>query len=176
VKMWNSAGELEATQILGDPVTDLAVSPDGKLLATTMGRFGEKPHGAAVLLNRDTGEVLRQVEDSSSPVQAAAFNSDSRWLLTGGQDNMARLWDVKTGKEHAKFVHEHPVMAVALTADARYAATGTVDDNVTRIWETATGREVVRLTRPGPHRYVQFTPNGQRLLTGSFDPSGVLLE
>jgi len=176
VKMWNSAGQLDTTQILGDPVTDLAVSSDGKSLAATMGRFGEKPHGATVLLNRDTGEVLRQIEDSSSPVQAAAFSADSRWLLTGGQDSMARLWDVKTGKEHAKFVHEHPVMAVALSADARYAATGTIDDNVTRIWETATGREVVRLTHPGPLKYVQFTPNGQRLLTGSFDASGVLLE
>jgi len=175
VKIWNAAGQLEATQGLADPVTGLAVSSDGKSLAATMGRFGQKPHGATVLLNRDTAAVLRQIEDSSSPVQAAAFSSDSRWLITGGQDNMARLWDVKTGKEHAKFVHEHPVNSVALIADARYAATGSAD-NVTRIWETATGREVVRLTHPGPLRYLQFTPNGRRLLTGSFDPSGVLLE
>jgi WD40 repeat protein len=175
VKIWSSAGQLEATQSLADPVTDLAVSSDGKSLAVAIGRLGQKTHGAAVLLNRDTGEVLRQIEDSSSPVQAAAFSSDSRWLVTGGQDNMARLWDVKTGKEHAKFVHEHPVMAVALTVDARYVATGSTD-HVTRIWETATGRELVRLAHPGPLKFVQFTPTGQRLLTASFDPSGVLLE
>ena len=55
VKKWSFGGQLTATLEQTDPVTDMAVSADGRRLAVTMGRFGEAPHGATVLWDLTTG-------------------------------------------------------------------------------------------------------------------------
>ena len=175
VKKWSFGGQLAATLEQTDPVTDMAVSENGRRLAVTMGRFGEAPHGGTVLWDLTTGKPLRQIETSSVPLQAAEFSSDSHWLVTGGQDNTARLWDATTGVERRRFVHDHPVWTVAINEDAQYVATGTIDRE-TRIWEITTGRELVRLVHPGPVRLVRFTPGAKHVLTASFDASGVLLQ
>lgn len=143
--MWDSSGHLDRACKVDDPVTGLAVSPDGKLLAVTVGRFGQHPHGAAALLDINTGEVLRQIQNSPWPVETASFSADSRRLLTGGQDNTARIWDVSSGKELGTFVHEHPVMTVAIAPDGQHVATGSTDaDSAARVWDGTTGRELVR--------------------------------
>jgi WD40 repeat protein len=175
VNVWSSSGKLQNTLTVADPVTGLALSPAGKSLAVTMGRFGLNPHGGTVLFNLGTGQVIQQLEESRSPIQAAGFSIDSKWLLTAGQDNVARLWNLRTGKQVAKLVHEHPVMAAVLTPDGRYALTGSVD-SVARIWETTTGYELVQLKQTGTPRSVRFIANRRDVLVASFDPSGILLK
>src|SRR5205807_1316106 len=38
-------------------------------------------------------------------IVSAALSPDGQWLLTTGEDKVARLWQVKTGREIFQFVH-----------------------------------------------------------------------
>jgi WD40 repeat protein len=104
-------------------------------------------------------------------VNSVAFSPHGKLLLTGSDDNMARLWNAATGKAirtlrgHTKFVSN-----AAFSPDGKLIATASWDKTA-RIWDTATGHPVGRPLR-GHQRAVQwasFSPNGKLIVTGSRD-------
>jgi len=63
-----------------------------------------------------------------------AFSRDGRRVLSGSDDHTVRLWEVKTGKELARFTgHANAVTTVALSQDGRFALSGGIDNTV-RLW------------------------------------------
>src|SRR5206468_2120363 len=53
-------------------------------------------------------------------VRSIAYSPDGRWLVSGGDDNMVRLWDAASGKEIRCFTgHTHWVAAVCFAPDGR---------------------------------------------------------
>ena len=72
------------------------------------------------------------------PSRAVAISADNRWLVTGSEDNTARLWDL-TAKEPASASivlrgHEDAILAVAISADNRWLVTGS-GDKTARLWD-----------------------------------------
>jgi len=103
-------------------------------------------------------------------VQGLAFSPDGRFLATGSQDNLVRLWDVATGKELRRFVgHENWVQHVAFSPDGRTVASSSSDWTV-RLWEVVTGKQRGRVT--GQRSMVtplEFSPDGRFLALGGID-------
>src|SRR5262249_32632595 len=89
-----------------------------------------------------------------------------RTVLTTDHDGGVRVWDAATSKEQkGPAGHKDVVWDVAVSADGRFAASGSSDGSV-RVWELATGREVCRRTEPrNPVYHVAFTPDSRGLLT-----------
>ena len=79
------------------PVTAVAFSPDGKLLATA--------GNAIKLWDVSSGKQLRALAGHSpmyplpSMVSSIAFSPDGKYLASGGMDNQIKLWDVASGRE-----------------------------------------------------------------------------
>jgi WD40 repeat protein len=68
-------------------------------------------------------------------VTAVALSSDGRRLLSGSEDNTARLWDAATGKAIATLAgHTAQVTAVAFSPDGTRVLTGS-RDNTARLWD-----------------------------------------
>jgi WD40 repeat protein len=66
-------------------------------------------------------------------VVSAAFSADGAFLLTGAQDDTARLWHVPTLKPVGPAIkHQKPVTAVAFSPDGKSIATGS-EDGIVRL-------------------------------------------
>jgi WD40 repeat protein len=56
-------------------------------------------------------------------IRRLAVSRDDRWVLTGGADNFAVLWDVQDSRELVRLPHSAPVLSVAFSPDPATALT-----------------------------------------------------
>ena len=75
-----------------------------------------------------SGECLRILNGHTNSVTATVFSKDTRYALSGSDDNTVRLWNVQS-IECLRVLEEHTdsVTAVALSGEARYALSGSTD-------------------------------------------------
>src|SRR5439155_392060 len=104
-----------------DDVWSVAVSPDGRLLAT-----GSKDNTAR-LIEIPSGREVARIPHGGT-VRSIAFSLDGRLLATGSADNTARLLEIPSGREVAQIPHGGAVYMVAFSPDGRWLATGSADN------------------------------------------------
>jgi sugar lactone lactonase YvrE len=112
------------------PVSAVAFSPDGLLLASAAGRVeAERPEQGEVLLWRaDTGEVVHRLTGHVRRPTTVAFSPDGQRLASAGWDGEVKLWDVATGQEVLTLTAgAEAVMHVAFSPDGRWLAAGSLD-------------------------------------------------
>jgi WD40 repeat protein len=103
-------------------------------------------------------------------VDAVAFSPDGRLLVTGGKDNLLKLWDTKTRRELATLTgHTGHVRSVAFFPDGKTLVTGS-NDGTAMIWDLATRQPLETLSG---HAFkvssVALSPDAKTLATGSED-------
>jgi hypothetical protein len=120
----------------------------------------------------------------------ADFSPDGSLVITGCNDNDARIWDVADPshpvRRHRLQGHTAAVTSAAISRDNLRAATGS-QDGMAKIWRLprkaavnavdATGgaKEVLSLKRHGAEvTSVHFSPDGQSVLTSSLDQTAIL--
>jgi WD40 repeat protein len=107
---------------------------------------------------------------STSNVNCVAASPDGRHIVSDGEGNTLKIWDVETGREVRTLKgHTWVPSCVAYSPDGKYIASGSKE---TKIWDAETGREV--RTLEGHARGVgclAFTPDGQWLVSSGNDPS-----
>jgi WD40 repeat protein/serine/threonine protein kinase len=170
-------------------VTDLALSRDGRRLAT--GGTNTK----IALWSLPDGKRTRLIIGHLDPVTAVAFADEDRLLLSASEDGTARMWGMDRSAEVAEFRgHALTVRSLAFSPDGRRLASVS-DDHSVRIWDVASEQEVRKggeqeIERappkpdgtPGPVRRVTtysghqslvfalaWRPDGKRLATGGLD-------
>ena len=79
------------TELPDGALTTVAVSPDGRTVATAGMRT------PVTLIDAASGEVKSGILGPGLPIWALAFSLDSRALYTGGADRSVRQFDVATG-------------------------------------------------------------------------------
>jgi WD40 repeat protein len=123
-------GAPDGLRMRGDsPILSLALSPNGKLLATGHG------DGAIHLWRAPNGERLAALRGHTWTVYALGFTPDGRTLLSGSADGTVRLWDVASESERRSYRwHKRWVTCAALSPDGMTAAAGS-DDATVVVWD-----------------------------------------
>jgi WD40 repeat protein len=145
----------------------LAVSPDGKTLASGGERVGPFLWDAA------TGKAFDLTPNGSriKPwVQGLAFAPDGKTLAVADTHGRVRVWDVAGRRElHRYDEHADGILQISLSPDGKQAATAGGDGTV-RIWDVATGRAVQSWTADDTRSVfaVAYTPDGRSVLTSGW--------
>lgn len=116
------------------------------------------------------GVELRTFTGHTGAVTSVAYSSNGKYVLTGGEDHLVKLWDAASGKEVRTFTgHRGSVTSVAFSPDGNLAVSGSSDSTL-RLWEVGTGRELHATGNFGwKITSVAFSPDGKLLASAADD-------
>jgi len=153
-----------------DTIYSIALSPDGKTLAT--GSYDQK----IKLWNVQTGEEIRTLSGHNGCVFDLAFRPDGKILASASADRTVKLWDVATGERRDTL--SQPLKeqyAVAFGLDGKRLVAGGVDNRI-RVWqisesaaETTNPILEARFAHEGAILNLAFSSDGKTLLSSAED-------
>ena len=149
------------------PITSLAYSPDGKILA--VGGYQK-----VELKATDTGKVLATLTGHVDYVRSLAFSPDGKWLAAAGglpaRQGEIKMWDV-AAHQLLRTLNGHTdcIYSVAVSPDGKLLASGSYDKTII-LWDAATGKDLKTLRDHIDAVFgVAFSPDGKWLASGSQD-------
>jgi WD40 repeat protein len=168
VHLWDTkSGQERGEPILFPPAAEvhIALSPDGKVLATLQVGSGET---GLKLWDTATGGALELLAVEPSDARVLAFTPDGRALATAG--GPVRL--LGFGTEHAIRAFKGPpgfIRSIAVSPDGATIATAGGDGTVT-LWDVAAGvpKATLKADTQAARRVV-FSPDGKLLAAGGGD-------
>lgn len=116
-------------------------------------------------------DLIRKINPRTG-VTSLAFSPDGKWLASGSEDSVVRLWSLEEERREVKQFtgHRGVISSIAFSPDSRSLASAALEDNVIRVWNVAQNQEVKLLQgHEGPVSSVAFSPDGQYLASGSQD-------
>jgi WD40 repeat protein len=145
VRLWQVATGDEVVPAVGHPgpVTTVAVSPDGNLLATC-----SNFDGAIRLWDTATGREVRRLSGTHTGVDEVTFSPDGRLLASAAWGQPVLLWNMATGAVVHRLVDHSSLGAyLRFAADGKTLATAGQETAV-GLWDCGTGKLVRELTAP----------------------------
>jgi WD40 repeat protein len=138
-----------------------ALSGDGHLLATI---------GAANSVgvrDLDTGRE-RALSGLAGPSSTPVFSPDRRWIASGSEDALVRIWNVTTGQLRVLKGHSGGIGRVAFSPDGRLLASWG-DDRTLRLWDVESGAPRILRGHLEGIKDVAFSPDGRQVVSASRD-------
>jgi WD40 repeat protein len=171
VSVWDclTGRRLASMSVSVDDAWFLALSPDGKRVALTLGEDG-------FLLCALPGQRSLRLTAHSDQGKWAAFSPDGRLLATASSDATIKLWEVASGRELGTLRgHLTGVSAVAIAPDGRTLVSIEPQQGL-RFWDLPTQREVAVVPMPAAGEWLQFASDGHTLAVGLMDGAIRLLK
>jgi WD40 repeat protein len=167
---WNANSDTKRVVPLTGPhpLSALALSPDGQMVALGI--------GSEVALLSPTGEVTKKLSGQESPVSRLTFSPDGRMLAGTDKAGIIRIWNVPSGRIEKTFRSLTEITALVFAPHGETLAAAT-SDNTISLWNLHTGQPQAKFQKhEGTINALAFSPNGQLLASGGDDRTIVLWE
>ncbi|MCI0423787.1 MAG: WD40 repeat domain-containing protein, partial [Acidobacteria bacterium] len=164
---WDLSSQPPSKKAVGEHMAgNLAVSPDGRLLAIGRGQR------SISLWDLQTHSLRgNQLQTEGVFVQSLAFSSDSK-TLAASDDKGIGLWDLSGSAPKSQEIADNVdfTLAVAISPDGKLLAGGG-NDTVVHLWDLTTNRQLPRplVGHKGYVTSLAFHPDGTTLVSGSED-------
>ena len=172
LQLWDvETGELLHTLEHENFFTDVAFSPDGKMIASASGE------GTLRFWNVETGQRLRTFTEHGYDIKSIAFSPDGQTLAIGSNYTMQgddggdlTLWDLDTGTLlHTLVGHSYYIIDVAFSPDGK-TLTSAGGEGTLRFWNVETGQLLHTVNDyTTALTDIAFSPDGRILATVSGD-------
>lgn len=133
------------------------------------------PIAAASGDGNSNGKAISHRENLESYVRSVCFSPDDRFLATGSDDKMIKLWDMQSGSLHHSFSgHELEIYSLDFSRDGRFIVSGSGDGKA-KIWsmESLACEHTLAYEDDNGQREgvtsVAISPDGRHVATGSLD-------
>jgi hypothetical protein len=176
VRLWDCHGQrfIGRHQPFNHPaeITQLAYSPDGRLLATA------DSDGTIRLWNVTTLELMGSpLTAQQAPVTSLVFSHDGTLLASGGHDGTVRLWDTTTvyAKSTPLTSTTNAAVCVGFTSDGILRAAALDAEGLVWLWDPTTdkgtGDPIARTL--GGAGSLMFSPDGTGLAIGDLEKTQI---
>jgi WD40 repeat protein len=147
-----------------------ALSPDGKRLATDLGR--PVADSAVAIWDLDTSRVVQRLpglKKQADGLTALAWSGDGKRLAAGNRRGMVQLWDIAAMRPaHRTLPDSHPPRRAVWSPDGTRLARFPAEGAQAEIADGTTGQAVVKLGDESPKPFaVTFSPDSTRLAVGT---------
>ena len=121
IRLWDFATGKEVHKFLGHegPVYNMEIMQDGKHLVSVADK-----DLAVKIWNIENCELVSSLAPNSAHVTAVAVSPDQRFIVTGGEDGFARIWDLDRGVLLRSSEHEHGIYSMTISPDGRHLLCG----------------------------------------------------
>ncbi|KAJ3526613.1 hypothetical protein NM688_g8241 [Phlebia brevispora] len=145
----------------GNPVSSIALSPDGVHVATGM------EDGIIRIWDYKMGLLTRKLNGLEGTPCALAYSPDGTRLVSGSTDSDAIVWDVSSSMQNPELCrlegHSAEVWSVAFSPNGMYIATATPDCSV-RIWDPVDGSQLLVLQAGESVNQAVWKPDSMRVI------------
>ncbi|KAI0013686.1 WD40-repeat-containing domain protein [Xylariaceae sp. FL0662B] len=145
-------------------------SHDGQYVATGCNR-------SAQIYEVTSGEKVCVLQDENVDItgdlyiRSVCFSPDGKYLATGAEDKLIRVWDIATRTIRNTFAgHEQDIYSLDFARDGRTIASGSGDRTV-RLWDIEQGTNMLTLSIEDGVTTVAISPDAKYVAAGSLDKS-----
>ena len=174
IDFWDVSTGEHLRSIVPQKITNaIAFSPDGQTLASSHAR-------EINLWDIGTGDITETFTGHADDIFPIVFSPDGKVLISGGDDDTIRAWDMETGElrfppiPHSGHVTASTSFALAYSPDGSIFASGSSDAGV-YLWDSQTGKAIHTFVG---HVFsvsdVVFSPDGGTLASCSIDGTVLL--
>ncbi|MFX0016040.1 MAG: hypothetical protein ACFFB2_13330 [Promethearchaeota archaeon] len=155
------------------PITTIAFSPDGSILAS-----GSEDN-LIKLWDITLGVEILSFNRHISPIRMISFSPDGSIVASAGQDGTINIWKTATGEVLQNWTHIYNLYSLAFSPNGKFLVSGDLTGHIT-IWNTTNWKEVRELTEKvnegsffaGSVNYIDFSSNG-KLMAACGMPSSI---
>ena len=157
VKLWNQNGKLLHTLNHSQPVTSVAIKPNGQIVTGS-------EDGTIKIWQQ--GKIIQTLTGHTTAVESIVISPDSK-IVTGSEDGTVKIW--QQGQAiHTLTGHTSGVRAVAISQDGKKIVSGSRDKTL-KIWSNS-GREIATLQgHTAPVYSVAIDPRNNQIVSASAD-------
>jgi len=139
-----------------------SLSPGGNWIAAVQ-------RNAIQIHDARTGAPHGKPLQHAAPVNVFSFSENDQYLVSGSQDQTARIWHVSSAAPAAPaLTHDGPVLMARFSRDGDLVITGSLDGTA-RLWNRAGELMVEPLLHEAPVIAADISPDGERVFTASSD-------